>query len=72
MFSCCYERNKSKKNNNSYIICLYCNKNIEKSNNIILKCGHIFHKNCYENFILKYELNILCPICILKKDYKIL
>ncbi len=72
MFSCCYDRNKSKKKNNSNIICLYCNKNIEKSNIIILKCGHNFHKNCFENFILKNELNILCPICILKKDYKIL
>jgi len=72
MFSCCYDRNKNKKKINNNIICIYCNKNIEKSNNIVLKCGHNFHTSCFQNFILKYELNTLCPICNIVFDYKLI
>ena len=47
------------------------NKNIKKSNHIVLKCGHNFHKTCFENFTNKYEVNKLCPICNIVFDYKL-
>ena len=43
--------------------CLFCLKDI-KLNEIIyfLKCGHIFHLNCFNNYIKDYN-NFICPFC---------
>jgi len=40
------------------IECCICFETINKSNEIPLECGHLFHKNC----LLKTDKNI-CPLC---------
>ena len=42
--------------------CCICYENIDKTNEIPLECGHIFHKNCLIKIINKE-----CPLC--KKEF---
>ena len=48
--------------NKSSESCIICQENYKNEDNIIqLKCNHIFHKECLENWLLNY--NCVCPIC---------
>lgn len=42
--------------------CSICQESYKNEDNIVqLKCNHIFHKECLENWLLNY--NCVCPIC---------
>ena len=63
------EKNKYNIKGNNYIMkeCNYCHKNFEDKDNILLlKCGHIIHKNniCCINIKNKYNI---CRICYNKE-----
>lgn len=47
---------KTKKN------CVICVKPFERGEKIyrVIKCSHIYHKNCFEPWIVDWET---CPIC---------
>lgn len=52
------------------IICYdYININ-NKKNNIILKCGHNYHKHCIIEWFEYNIPNYLCPICKKKQNLK--
>ena len=66
MFSYCFIRYKKN------ISCFFCNKSVNYKDRILLNCYHIYHKSCYNNYLEKYKMNIICPICDIKENYKIL
>ena len=45
--------------------CCFCIESINKEDAVVLKCGHIFHKNCID---LNHKYSKQCPLCK-KLDY---
>jgi uncharacterized Zn ribbon protein len=59
-------KNKNNKNNENKIEnpnCLFCLKDIKLKEKIyFLNCGHIFHLNCFDNYLNEFN-NFFCPFC---------
>ena len=63
--NCFKKRNSRKKiiqeSIRKYSSCIICFSDFNKNDKIkILKCGHIYHKECINEWFKKKEL---CPIC---------
>ena len=44
------------------VICLYNVKNCRKSNISVLKCKHVYHRECIDKWKKQYN-NLTCPLC---------
>lgn len=47
--------------------CVICLEQINESDKVILKCNHIFHKECMNKWIMYNCYRYPCPIC--KEEY---
>ena len=55
-----------KESNKDCSKCILCKRDFNHNSIIIItECNHIFHENCFHNYILTY-FNLNCPNC--KKD----
>jgi hypothetical protein len=52
--------------------CICYEKDIPREDIKILKCGHMFHKTCYEEWLAQYSRydNKICMICRYEYGYK--
>lgn len=73
IFKCLFSSNKSIDDNRLIDdVCCFCLSSFTKEKCIELKCGHIYHKKCFDTYVKvnkKYKKQTHCPYCDIIIDH---